>query len=125
MKKGIITPQVINLYNALRSRDIKCEMEVWDGHKHVDISITWAMIDIEVDGLYHYTKPEQIRADFNRSYWSITRDDYDTLHIPNIIIDHHLEEVANAIASVARTRYEEIKEESKSIWSKLKKMFIK
>jgi len=124
MDKPIITPQVTNLYNALRERNIKCEIEFWDGHKHIDISIPWAMIDIEVDGLHHYTNPEQIRSDFNRNYWSIKRDDFDTLHIPNIIIENHLDAVANAIASVARVRYEEIKEENKSIWNKIKNIFI-
>ena len=108
-----ITPQVTKLYNALMERKIKCELECYDGHKHIDISIPWAKIDIEVDGLHHYINPDQILSDFQRSYWSITRDDYDTFHVPNIIVDQHLEKVADAIAVIARSHYEAIKEEKK------------
>lgn len=108
-----ISPQVTNLYNALMSRKIKCELEVYDGHKRIDISIPWAKIDIEVDGLHHYTNPDQIQSDFQRSYWSMTRDDYDTLHIPNIIVDQHLDRVADAIAVVARSHYELLKKREK------------
>ena len=118
-----ITPQVTKLYNALIERGIKCEMEVFDGHKHIDISIPWAMIDIEVDGLQHYIDPEQIKSDFKRNYWSIQRDDYDTFHIPNTIIDSHLEKVADAIAVVARDHYKSIKEENIGIFQKIKNLF--
>jgi len=117
------SPQAINLYKALTNRGIKCRMEAWDEHKHIDISIPWAKIDIEVDGLQHYTDPEQIKADFRRSYYSTTNDDFDTIHIPNSIIDSYLDRVANAIASVARSHYEAIKAENKSIWNRIKKIF--
>lgn len=109
-----VTSQVVNLYNALMSKGIKCEMEVFDGHKRIDISIPWAKIDIEVDGLQHYIDAEQIKSDFKRSYWSLTRDDYDTFHVPNDIIDKHLDQVADAIAVVARSHYKSIKEIEKS-----------
>ena len=118
-----VTPQVTKLYNALMDRGIKCEMEVFDGHKHIDISIPWAKIDIEVDGLYHYTDPEKIISDFKRSYWSIQRDDYDTFHVPNTIIDSHLEKVADALAEVARHHYKAIKEENAGIWGWIKNLF--
>lgn len=108
-----ITPQVTNLYNALMTRKIKCELEVFDKHKHIDISIPWAKIDIEVDGLHHYLDPRQIQADFKRTYWSMKRDDYDTLHIPNVIIDQYLDKVADAIAVVARSHYEILQYEKK------------
>lgn len=109
-----VTPQVTNLYNALINRGIKCEIEAGDGHKHVDISIPWAKIDIEVDGLQHYVDPEQIKADFRRSYYSLTNDDFDTFHVPNIVIERQLEQVADALAVVARSHYEAIKEENNS-----------
>lgn len=123
-----ITPQAVSLYNALLERGIKCEMEAWDGHKHVDISIYWARIYIEVDGLQHYTSPEQIKADFRRNYYSTIKEDYiDTFHVPNIIIEQHLNEVADAIASVARSHYEAIKEEKKNtgLLGWIKNIFIK
>ena len=67
-----ITPQVTSLYNALMNKGIKCELEVWDGHKHIDISIPWAKIDIEVDGLHHYSNPEQIQhTQINKTNYEI------------------------------------------------------
>lgn len=120
-----ITPQVTNLYNALAKRNIKCELECYDGHKHIDISIPWAKIDIEVDGIHHYTNPDQIRSDFQRSYWSIKRDDYDIFHVPNIIVEQHLEQVADAIANVARSHYESLKDEKEHPLTHRILMFIK
>ena len=90
------------------NRDINCQLEYFDGYKHIDITIPWAKIDIEVNGLQHDTNPNQIMSDFQRSYWSITRDDYDTFHVPNIVIDQCLDSVADAIAVVARSNYKDI-----------------
>ena len=67
-------------------------------------------MDIEIDGLQHFTDPDQIHSDLERSYWSQERDGFDTLHIPNILIKYHLDEIADAIAEVARDRYEELEE---------------
>ena len=124
-----ITPQAVSLYNALIERGIKCEMEHWDGHKHVDIFIYWAKIYIEVDGLQHYTDPEQIKADFRRSYYSILEKDgyIDTFHVPNIVIEQHLNEVADALAKVARSFYEVMKEEKKNtgLFGWIRKAFLK
>ncbi|PIT88783.1 MAG: hypothetical protein COU29_00165 [Candidatus Magasanikbacteria bacterium CG10_big_fil_rev_8_21_14_0_10_36_32] len=127
-----VTQQVTNLYNALINRGIKCKLEDdSDGHKTVDISIPASKINIEVDGLQHYIDPEQIKADFKRSYWSIENDDYDTFHVSNIVIDNHLEQVADALAIVARSHYNAIKEEEKEendsvgIWNWIKNLFEK
>jgi hypothetical protein len=107
------TPQAASLYNALKERKIYCELEAWDEHKHVDITIPWAKIDIEIDGLQHYLEPEQIKADFRRTYYSLHRKDYDTIHIPNYIVEQHLAKLADTIATVSRSHLEAIKEEKK------------
>jgi len=95
------------LYDALKKRGIKSELEVWDGHKHIDLSIDWADLDVEIDGIQHFTDPNQIHSDLERSYWSQERDDFDTIHIPNTLLSSHLNQIADAIAKVARERYEE------------------
>ena len=117
------TPQAISLYNALIDRRIHCILEAWDDHKHIDISIPWAKIDIEVDGLQHYTNSEQINSDFLRTYFSIEKDDFDTFHVPNLIIDQHVDKVADALAIVARSHLKSIKEENMNIWDRIKMMF--
>ncbi|MFA5360037.1 MAG: hypothetical protein WC349_03740 [Patescibacteria group bacterium] len=119
------TPQSRELYEALLARGIKCELEKWDGYKHIDISIPWAKIDIEVDGLQHFLDSEQIKSDFKRSYWSITNDDYDTIHIPNIIIEKYLDKVADAIAKVARDNYYDMKDNNFDLFLIIKRLIKK
>jgi very-short-patch-repair endonuclease len=99
----IFTEQAKRLNNALRTRGLDTEPEFWDGHKHIDIAIPSAHIYIEVDGNKHYTDADQIERDFKRNHYS-DGDDFDTIHIPNLIILDHCEEVADAIASVAFRR---------------------
>ena len=119
----IVTPQVTKLYNALMNRGVKCKMEDNDGYKTVDISIPEARIYVEVDGLHHYTDPIQMRSDFERSYWSYKRNDFDTIHIPNIIIDSQLDRVADALSSVAKRYINEIEENNRGLWNKIRNFF--
>ncbi len=122
MKKA--TPQAVALYHALRNRRIKCELEVWDGHKHIDLSIPWANMDIEIDGFQHYIDPNQIESDLERSYYSATNDDFFTMHIPNTAIETNLNAVASAIARVARKRYyDELDNNTGTIFMKIKDFF--
>lgn len=107
---AIPTPQAIKLYTALKTAKIKSTLESYDGHKHVDISIEWANLDIEIDGNHHYLDPEQIAKDLDRTYYSQENDEIDTFHVPNFIVDNHLEQLVKAIAKVARERYNAIKE---------------
>ena len=87
------------LYDALRSRNIEAILEYNDGHKTVDIAILNAKLFIEVDGLQHFTKPEQILRDFKRSHYS-DGDDFRTFYVTNQIIEKYLNEVADALVKV-------------------------
>lgn len=116
MKRNNPTQEALKLYNALKDRDIKSDLEVWDGHKSVDLSIQWAELDIEIDGLQHFIDPKQIHSDLERSYWTQERDGFDTIHIPNILINNYLDEIADALAKVARDRLEDIKENEEDDW---------
>jgi len=95
------TRQVLMLVKALRGRGVVLEEEHSDGHKHVDIYIPSDRLYIEVDGLPHSTNPKQIIADFNRDYFSFTGGFF-TKRITNDLIDNHLDEIADAIATVAK-----------------------
>ncbi len=103
MKKPIPTKQVIALNQALKKMGIKTELEYCDGHKHVDIAILSAKIYIEIDGLHHFIDPRQIEADFKRNHFS-DGDDFKTIHIPNELIDRHLDSIAGAISKVVISR---------------------
>jgi very-short-patch-repair endonuclease len=99
----IFTEQARRLNDALKSRGLVTEPEYWDGHKHIDIAIPSAHIYIEVDGNKHYLDADQIGRDFKRNHYS-DGGDYDTIHIPNLIIFDHCEEVADAITKVVKSR---------------------
>lgn len=103
MSKLEPTKYALALALALENRNIEFSLEHWDGHKHVDICIPAAKINIEIDGLQHYENPRQIIADFNRESYS-DKDGFYTLHIPNEIVRNHLAEIALAIEKVVQAR---------------------
>jgi len=103
MPKIIPTKYSLELADALRFRGIDVELEYWDGHKHIDIYIPKVSIYIEIDGMHHFIDPNQIEADFKREFYS-EGSNIDTFHIPNEIIYAHLNEIADAIAKVAKDR---------------------
>ena len=101
MPKIISTKQTLELADELKKRGLKIELEHWDGHKHVDIFLPDVNINIEVNGLQHYTNPFQIISDFNRAYYS-DQTKCHTLSITNQLIETHLKEIADAVEAVVK-----------------------
>lgn len=99
MAKKIITEQSKKLHSALVDEGIEAELECWDGHKHVDICIPSSKIYIEVDGMQHFTNPDQMARDFIRDHYS-DDDGFSTLHIPNVVVETDLHKVVKAIKKV-------------------------
>ncbi len=97
------TPYAQALGTALRKQGIRVELEHSDGHKHVDIHLPDVNINVEIDGLQHYTDPLQILTDFQREHYS-DMDGLRTLHIPNSILTHHFSAVVDALAAAVRRR---------------------
>jgi len=91
------------LFFALKEKNIDCEYEYWDGHKHVDIAIHDANLLIEVDGKHHYLDPEQFSADLKRTEYS-SKDGYITRHFSNRQIDDNLNEIVEAIAEAVNEK---------------------
>ena len=60
-------------------------------------------IYIEVDGLHHFTDPEQIIRDFKRNHFS-DGDDFSTFYVINQILDKYLDQVVDALVQVVKTR---------------------
>ncbi|MCW4002722.1 MAG: DUF559 domain-containing protein [Candidatus Bathyarchaeota archaeon] len=99
-----ITPQARSLSEALRKRGIKNKLEDYDGYKHVDISIPWARLNIEIDGRHHLLNPKQLYSDLERDSFS-QNDEKSTIRITNDAIERDLDGIADSIAKVARRRY--------------------
>ena len=99
------TPQAVKLKAELERRGVPVEAEKWDGHKHIDLVVSRAMLNIEVDGKQHYEDWRQILSDLHRTHHS-DRKGWDTVHIPNAVIENRdeLARVADALAMAARVR---------------------
>jgi very-short-patch-repair endonuclease len=102
-KSGESTAYAQWLHKALVRRGIDAKIQYPDGHKTVDIAILPAKLYIEVDGTQHSTNPKQIIKDLERDEYS-RREGFSTIHVPNSVSYYHGDQVAEAIAQVARER---------------------
>lgn len=107
MDSVYITKQATTLKEALERTGLKCDLEFKDGHKCIDIRIEEAKINIEVNGIQHYTNSKQINADFHRVFYS-QKEGYATFAVTNQLIDRFPNEIADALSSAARKRMKEI-----------------
>lgn len=101
------TVEALALKEALEKRGIKVYEELHDGFKTIDLAIPEAKVNVEVDGIQHLTDPRQIVADLSRGYYS-HKNGFDTMHIPNEMIQKHLPEIADALAEAAKIRERKI-----------------
>ncbi len=97
------TKEALALKQALQYRGVRVFVELNDGHKNIDLAIPKAKLNIEVDGIQHLTNPKQIVADLSRGYYS-HKNGYDTMHIPNEMVNRHLEDIAQALAEASLIR---------------------
>lgn len=103
MNNPIPTPQAGALIEALKKRGVEVEIEPWDGHKHVDLRIPGARMNVEINGLQHYTNPDQIVSDLMRSHYSDVNKLF-TFPITNQLIDTYLDPIADAIKKIVEKR---------------------
>ena len=99
------TPQAKKISDALREKGIPTTLELWDGHKHIDIAIPKYNLNIEVDGEQHNTKPKQALADLKRTFYSFKKG-YFTLRIPNSLVEKHFEECIDLIVDIVNVSKE-------------------
>lgn len=93
------TGETLELYFALKERQVPAEIEKFDGYKTIDIAIPEAKVNIEIDGTHHNWQPKQALADLKRTYYSFKKG-YLTLRIPNSLVHNHLEETADLITEI-------------------------
>jgi very-short-patch-repair endonuclease len=101
------TKEAQALKEALEQQGVRVYVELDDGHKHIDIAIPKAKLNVEVDGIQHFTNPYQILADLNRGYYS-NKKGYNTMHIPNEMLNKHLKEISEALAEASKIRERKI-----------------
>lgn len=101
------TDEACALKDALEQKGVLVYLELHDGHKHIDLAIPKARLNVEVDGIRHLTDPHQILADLNRGYYS-HKNGFNTMHIPNEMIHSHLKEISEALAEASKIREQKI-----------------
>lgn len=103
------SPHAKKLYNALKEKGVNAQIQYYDHHKTVDIAVLEARLFIEVDGIQHFTDPDQIKRDFKRSHFS-DGDDMCTFYVTNQLIDSkYFNEIVDALVQVINTRQQEFK----------------
>lgn len=101
------TKEASDLKDKLEEQGVRVLVELHDGHKHIDLTIPKAKLNIEVDGIQHLTNPQQIVSDLSRGYYS-HKNGFDTMHIPNEMIRLHLNEISSALAEASKIREQKI-----------------
>jgi len=121
-----VTPQAIKLSNSLKRQGVNHQLEYGDGFKHVDIAVPWAKLYLELDGKHHAFSSKQMCADDERDKYS-QKEGYTTKRIPNEWVDANVDRLARSIATLAKKRYREIKENEKqfSLTGMVKKLLSK
>lgn len=104
------SPHAQKLYEALKSRGVFCELESYDGNKHVDISIRDAKLYIGVDGEHHSLDPIQLHLDLVKDGESY-KQGFATKRYTIREIDDNLEVIADVMTEVIKQRRKEIQEE--------------
>ncbi len=98
------TPEVVNLYFALKNRGFEPDMEKFDGHKHVDIVFERPKLHIEVDGIQYNQSTRQALSDLKRTFYSM-QGGFLTIRIPNILVRNELTETVNYLVELILERY--------------------
>ncbi|MDH6309805.1 hypothetical protein M2451_002011 [Dysgonomonas sp. PFB1-18] len=120
----ISTWQTITLYFALKTRGVPAELEKFDGFKHIDIAITDARVNLEIDGGHHNYDTKQAMADLKRTYYSFLKG-FLTLRIPNSLICNNdiIEETADFIVKFLNenNRKDYVQRKQRGTYYKLRK----
>ena len=106
------TQEEKELYEALQEIGIHCELQKWDGFKHIDIAVVKAKVNIEVDGAQHNLEVQQALTDLKRTYHSFNKG-YVTLRIPNCLVRNKkvIHETADYIADFIDESEEQLDQE--------------
>lgn len=109
-KKERSTPEARKLYEVLIKLGIPAKLEHYDRHKHIDIAIPEAKINLEIDGMQHSYNHKQALSDLKRTYYSFKKG-YVTLRIPNKLIHENLYETARYIKKLIESSIDQLEEE--------------
>jgi len=93
--------EAIKLYLSLKKREVPAELEKFDGHKTIDIAVSDARVNIEVDGTPHNSNYNQAFSDLKQNCYSF-QPGFFTLRIPTSLIREYLEDTADYVTEFLR-----------------------
>lgn len=97
------TKEANRLANELSKLGHKTELEKWDGHKHIDIAVTKAKLNIEIDGSYHNYRADIALRDLERTYYSLEKG-FVTIRIPNSLVRYRLPQTVDYLDKILKCR---------------------
>ena len=104
------SPHALQLYGALKKRNVFCMLEPYGGPKHIDITIKDAKLYIGLDGEHHSLDPEQLQLDLTIDHESF-KEGFATKRYTLKEIDDNLDLIADALSEVVRIRIKEFQKE--------------
>lgn len=91
--------EAIQLYYGLKEEGVNAMLEWWDGKKSVDIAISRAKLNIEIDCEYHMMTHDQAINDLEETMHSF-KNGFTTIRIPHVLIKHYLKETVHNILGI-------------------------
>jgi hypothetical protein len=95
--------ETAKLYFSLKQRGVPAVLEKATPMKGVDITVNGTQLNIEVDTPLQTCNPEKALAELKQVYYSANKGFF-TLHVPNALIAYNLEQTADTIASLVKTK---------------------
>jgi hypothetical protein len=95
-KKKNTCEETISLYFSLKKRNILAELEDYDGYKTVEIAVTNAKVNIEVQNQQYNTNSRLALSHLQKTFHAFKKGNF-ILRIPNALVKEQLELTADYI----------------------------
>ena len=99
IKKNNTPLEAIQLYYGLKEAGVQGMLEWWDGKKSVDIAISRAKLNIEIDCGYDKLTVEQAINNLEEAMQSF-KNGFTTIRIPHILVRYYLNETIKNIIGI-------------------------
>ena len=91
--------EAIQLYYGLKDAGVRPMLEWWDGSKSVDIAISRAKLNIEIDTDYQMMTHDQAMNNLEEAMHSF-QNGFTTIRIPHTLIRHYLSETVKSVLGI-------------------------
>ncbi len=100
--------EAIQLYYELKKAGLNPMLEWWDGKKYVDIAISRAKLNIEIDTDSKLITHEQAINDLEQAMHSF-KEGFTTVRIPSVAVKHYMQDTVKNILGIVEGLRKNIK----------------